>query len=382
MSKQIISCVNPRWIVNPAIEELCHAHILYQADGVSRIPPYYEPKKYFRRMIRGIEHPENWYFFSRGLRIPIYVQVSCGDCYCCNETRRQDIAQRIELEMCSHQYPPYWCTLTFDDDNVRDNELHYRDYQLFMKRLRERFTQSIRFFAVGEHGTSTKRQHWHCFLFGLETKNIAEQVKNIETINLSWGNGFTFIRLLDSIQGQTKYVTKYVTKRSEFIQRWSKGLGCETVKKYSSYFYKANANTQPQYLNYYGQPKKMRVNSWVLDTVFGNMSRETYEVRVLLRKFLQKHSFSEFPQFIRQKFEHLNITDYCPKEKFDYIEPDIYEKIVTKLNNLDWRFLYGGKYSRAAYTARFDNTLTSELVQQRETQYKDNHFRRKSFEIL
>lgn len=47
--------------------------------------------------------------------------------------------------------------------------LYYRDFQLFLKRLRIRLYRygkiRIKFFVVGEYGTVRKRPHWHAILF-------------------------------------------------------------------------------------------------------------------------------------------------------------------------------------------------------------------------
>lgn len=47
--------------------------------------------------------------------------------------------------------------------------LHYRDAQLFMKRLRKRiktqYNEEIRYYIIGEYGTQFLRPHWHLLIF-------------------------------------------------------------------------------------------------------------------------------------------------------------------------------------------------------------------------
>lgn len=61
-------------------------------------------------------------------------------------------------------------TLTYDDAHLPDQAtLDYREYQLFMKRLRKRFPcKKIRFFAVGEYGDLRARPHFHACIFNLD----------------------------------------------------------------------------------------------------------------------------------------------------------------------------------------------------------------------
>ena len=45
--------------------------------------------------------------------------------------------------------------------------LNKREFQLFMKRLRKRFS-NVRYFMCGEYGDLFKRPHYHAILFGLD----------------------------------------------------------------------------------------------------------------------------------------------------------------------------------------------------------------------
>lgn len=64
-------------------------------------------------------------------------------------------------------------TLTYDDDHVPvDGSLRYRDFQLFMKRLRKRLGYRFRFFVAGEYGAETLRPHYHAILFGVRLPDL------------------------------------------------------------------------------------------------------------------------------------------------------------------------------------------------------------------
>lgn len=57
-------------------------------------------------------------------------------------------------------------TLTYSDEHVPyGGVLHYRHFQLFMKRLRKAMGPT-RFFMCGEYGETFRRPHYHAALFG------------------------------------------------------------------------------------------------------------------------------------------------------------------------------------------------------------------------
>lgn len=96
--------------------------------------------------------------------------LSCGQCIGCRLRRARNWAVR-----CMHEASLYplssFVTLTYEHDYVPS--LDYRDFQLFMKRLRKA-SGPTRFFAVGEYGADEDRKylgglgrpHFHALLFG------------------------------------------------------------------------------------------------------------------------------------------------------------------------------------------------------------------------
>jgi hypothetical protein len=60
-------------------------------------------------------------------------------------------------------------TLTYDQDHLASSSLQYRDYQLFMKRLRKHARQpGLRFYMAGEYGERYRRPHFHACIFGYD----------------------------------------------------------------------------------------------------------------------------------------------------------------------------------------------------------------------
>jgi len=89
-------------------------------------------------------------------------------------------------------------TLTYNDENIRDNRLDYSDFQKFMKRLRRAYpNQQIGFNAVGEYGEKSKRMHWHAIIFNWSpsdpelkyTSDLGHKVFESETLKKLWPFG-------------------------------------------------------------------------------------------------------------------------------------------------------------------------------------------------
>lgn len=96
------------------------------------------------------------------------IRLPCGCCDGCKLERSRQWAVR-----CMHEASLYeqnaFITLTYNDEHLPlYNDLDYRDFQLFMKRLRKRFTgRKIRFFMCGEYGENNGRPHFHACLFNI-----------------------------------------------------------------------------------------------------------------------------------------------------------------------------------------------------------------------
>lgn len=95
------------------------------------------------------------------------LQVPCGQCVGCRLERSRQWAVRCVHESQLHKENCF-ITLTYASEHLPpDSSLHYRDFQLFMKRLRKKFTgKKIRFYMCGEYGENFGRPHFHACLFG------------------------------------------------------------------------------------------------------------------------------------------------------------------------------------------------------------------------
>ena len=169
----------------------------------------------------------------------IRIEVPCGKCAGCLQSRREDWTNRIMHEM-DVSSSAYFITLTYEDEKLSFGETHptlvKSDLQNFFKRLRKRiYPNKIRYYAVGEYGTRTLRPHYHIILFNLPNNMVEE-------IQLSWQNGFVQIGTVN--RASVHYVTKYHVNKNIFPEGSEQsfatmsrkpGIGHNYIDKYRTY---------------------------------------------------------------------------------------------------------------------------------------------------
>lgn len=96
----------------------------------------------------------------------VKLTVPCGRCVGCRIDKVREWSTRIAHEASMHE-SSIFVTLTYADEFLPDDfSLNKRDLQLFMKRLRKKLKQKIRFYACGEYGERFLRPHYHAIIFG------------------------------------------------------------------------------------------------------------------------------------------------------------------------------------------------------------------------
>jgi len=140
--------------------------------------------------------------------VPRFHYVPCGKCGKCQEARRNQWTFRNQVEH-KHAKSSQWVTLTYEDSKIpKDPEgipvLSKDDLQRFFKRLRKanaaHWLEQVRYYAVGEYGTDTKRPHYHILLYNLHP-NVYPKIKAI------WGNGLVYLAPITD--ADIHYTTKY-----------------------------------------------------------------------------------------------------------------------------------------------------------------------------
>lgn len=146
------------------------------------------------------------------------ITVKCGKCMDCRLARAHEWSLRVMHEV-QTSGPASFVTLTYDDAHVpADYSLNYRDFQLFMHRLRKRLPSGGRFLMCGEYGDSFGRPHFHAILFGaqfVDRKFLRSDNGNAlytsELLSKLWTFGFSTVG--DVTLDSASYVARYSTKK-------------------------------------------------------------------------------------------------------------------------------------------------------------------------
>lgn len=136
------------------------------------------------------------------------IQVGCGKCMACLSNKRQEWIYRLEQEW-KFSTSAFFVTLTYDQKHYpSDGNINKRHVQLYLKRLRKADgTNKIRFFAVGEYGSKSRRAHYHILLF-----NCKDEAK----VRNAWkdrdGKFVGIVHVGRVTLASVAYVTKYVVQ--------------------------------------------------------------------------------------------------------------------------------------------------------------------------
>ncbi len=113
------------------------------------------------------------------------MEVACSQCIGCRLDHAGMWASRIEHESSLYDDSNGNCfiTLTYDEEHLpQDWSLDKSHFQKFMKRLRKRYPQKIRYYHCGEYGENCRhgihttlcpgcnvgRPHYHAILFNID----------------------------------------------------------------------------------------------------------------------------------------------------------------------------------------------------------------------
>lgn len=152
---------------------------------------------------------------AKGFNLP------CGQCIGCRLKYSQEWAVRIMHEKQMHEESCF-ITLTMNDEylSTRENpqSLDKTEFQKFMKRLRKRYGNEIRYFHCGEYGEKNNRPHYHAIIFGLDFEDkelfkVRDEIKLYTSESLAKLWPFGFVTLGEVTYESAAYVARYVTKK-------------------------------------------------------------------------------------------------------------------------------------------------------------------------
>ena len=176
--------------------------------------PCYHPIAAYQTVDGQVVFSERRYFdISRTLSLP------CGQCVGCRLERSRQWAMRCLHEAKLHEKNCF-ITLTYNDESLpKDRSLHYRDFQLFMKKLRKKYGSNIRFYMCGEYGEKFDRPHFHACIFGFDFPDreywkrtgSGSKLYRSKELDKLWQYGFSSIG--DVNFESAAYVARYIMKK-------------------------------------------------------------------------------------------------------------------------------------------------------------------------
>jgi len=146
------------------------------------------------------------------------ITIACGQCVGCRLERSRIWAMRAVHEAKMYKRNCF-ITLTYNDENLPDRgRLRYLDYVLFMKRLRKKHGENIRFYMCGEYG-DLDRPHYHAIIFNhdwddktyFKTSNSKEKIYTSEDLTKLWGLGHASTG--DATFESAAYIARYCMQK-------------------------------------------------------------------------------------------------------------------------------------------------------------------------
>lgn len=160
--------------------------------------------------------------------------IPCGKCPVCVQKRASGWGFRLRKEA-DVSTSALFLTLTYNSDSVPITPrgfmtLRPNDITLWLKRLRKRSKNKLKYFYVGEYGGKTQRPHYHMLLFNADIQDI-EDTYNYGAVHYGAVSG-----------ASVGYCMKYMVKdglipahqnddRLPEFARMSKGLGASYLSE-------------------------------------------------------------------------------------------------------------------------------------------------------
>ena len=144
------------------------------------------------------------------------MSMPCNHCAACYKNHSDDWFSRLTIEFYNSRDAAF-LTLDYAPEFVPINEqsgllsLKKEDFQLFMKRLRQKVPAgTLRYFAVGEYGSQSHRPHYHAIMFGIDKYQCWEAARP------SWrkmGKDIGHVHVGNVTPASIRYVCSYITAR-------------------------------------------------------------------------------------------------------------------------------------------------------------------------
>ena len=175
-------------------------------------------------------------FTSINTQVIDFINVPCGICSECLNSKARNWVSRLMLESKLHDYN-YFITLTYDDEFLKSFNLIPDDLSKFIKSLRQVLKikygiDGIRFYGVGEYGHHTARPHFHLILFSdidlsddfkfYKNNEFNDPIFTSDFFSNVWKKGFVTIGYVSP--ASCAYVARYCEKKRLLTSKEKKVL--------------------------------------------------------------------------------------------------------------------------------------------------------------
>jgi hypothetical protein len=177
-----------------------------------------------------------------------HIPFPCGKCPPCKKRRTSGWSFRLVKEG-ERSNSALFITLTYDTEFVPITTNGYmtldlKDLQKFFKRLRKLTNEKLKYYAVGEYGSTKKRPHYHIILFNANP----EHIKRAWALNNKHIGAYHIGNVSHASIG---YTLKYMSKKSSIPMHqnddrkkefsvMSKGLGSNYITQAMINWHKNN----------------------------------------------------------------------------------------------------------------------------------------------
>lgn len=267
--------------------------------------------------LRAFQRVDGSVVFAERGNIARELELPCGQCQGCRLERSRVWAMRCVHESQMHDFSSF-VTLTYDPDNCPIS-LRYKDFQLFMKRLRKVFPRS-RFFMCGEYGEVGLRPHYHALLFGVffQDRRVWSERDGVrlyrsELLDKLWPVGFSTVG--DVTFESAAYTARYCMKKVTGDLAYEHYLRCdpETGESVSVVPEFARMSLKPGIgYSWFAKYRKEVFNDGIDRVVInGVQCRPPRRYREYLDKF--DHDLGEAVDFAREQKRGLGLEDRTPE---------------------------------------------------------------------
>lgn len=157
------------------------------------------------------------------------VPVPCGKCLPCVKRHAAQWSLRL-MQEAKRSSSALFVTLTYAVKHVPITEnrfltLEPKHVTDFMKRLRKRTDEKIKYYVVGEYGEKQFRPHYHMILFNANEDDVVEEWKEYGDVHIGYVEGASIGYTLKYMHKKGRIPMHDRDDRHPEYARMSKGLG-------------------------------------------------------------------------------------------------------------------------------------------------------------